>query len=108
MAFRVLLTDDAARDLERIYDYIAAHDASDKAEHVLGKFESAFASLGESPNRGAYPDELLALGIKEYRQVFFKPYRIFYRVVDNRVYVLLIADGRRDMQALLERRLLEA
>jgi len=38
--------------------------------------------------------------------VLFQPYRIIYRVVGNRVYVLLTADGRRNMQTLLKRRLL--
>ncbi|RPJ74031.1 MAG: type II toxin-antitoxin system RelE/ParE family toxin, partial [Desulfobacteraceae bacterium] len=37
---------------------------------------------------------------------FFKPYRIIYRVMDKNVYVLLVVDGRRDMQSLLQRRLL--
>ena len=49
-----------------------------------------------------------ALGILEYREIFFKPYRIIYRVMDKNVYVLLIADGRRDMQTLLQKRLLDA
>ena len=31
-----------------------------------------------------------------------------YRAIENNVYVLLIADGRRDMQTLLQRRLLQA
>ena len=63
--------------------------------------------LSESPERGAYPKELVLLGIREYREVFFKPYRIIYRILDKNVYVLLIVDGRRDMQLLLQRRLLE-
>ncbi|KMY65613.1 plasmid stabilization protein [Desulfocarbo indianensis] len=106
MPYEVLLTDDAARDLEQLYDYIAENDVPDKAEYVLGKIEKAFSSLSTSPNRGAYPDELLALGIKEYREIFFKPYRIIYRVIDDKVFIMLISDGRRDMQTLLERRLL--
>jgi toxin ParE1/3/4 len=51
---------------------------------------------------------LIALGLREFRQVLFKPYRMIYRVMENNVYVLLIADGRRDMQKLLQRRLLQA
>ena len=47
-----------------------------------------------------------ALGIKDYRQTFFKPYRVIYRVDGQRVYVYVIVDGRRDMQSLLARRLL--
>lgn len=102
----VFLTADASRDLEEIYDYIDRHDAPGKADRVLGRIEKSFLSLSELPERGTYPKELLALGIREYREVFFKPYRIIYRIRGRKVYVLLIADGRRDMETLLQRRLL--
>jgi toxin ParE1/3/4 len=108
MPFTVMLTDDAARDLEELYDYIDLHDVPGKADDVLVQIEKTFSSLSEFPQRGAYPKELLSLGIREYREIFFKPYRIIYRVIENNVYVLLIADGRRDMQSLLQRRLLQA
>ena len=107
MHFAVLVTRHAARDLDELYDYIAQRDAPGKAEHVLTRIEKAFGSLSQSPQRGAYPRELLALGMREYRELFFKPYRIICRVVGRNVYVLLIADGRRDFQTLLQRRLLE-
>ena len=61
-----------------------------------------------STDLGSYPKELAVLGIKEYRQTWFKPYRVVYRVVGDRVLVYLITDGRRDMQLLLARRLLGA
>lgn len=108
MHFSVLLTDDAVRDLEDIYDYIELHQSRGKANHVLERIEKEVNSLSENPERGAYPRELIALGLREFRQIFFKPYRIIYRVMGNKVYVLLIADGRRDMQKLLQRRLLQA
>jgi len=106
MSFSVLLTDDAAHDLEDLCDYIDLHDVPGKADYVLEQLEKAFNSLSEKPHRGAYPKELLYIGVREYREIFFKPYRIIYRVIENNVYVLLIADGRRDMQTLLQRRLL--
>ena len=108
MPFKVFLTHDAARDLEELFDYISHHDSLGNAERVLERITETFASLSESPERGSYPNELLALGIRSYREVFFKPYRIIYRVSGKSVYVLLIVDGRRDMQSLLQRRLLEA
>lgn len=107
MAFMVLLTDDAARDLEAVYDYIRTNDGPGKAGMVLERIERAFSSLSEQPDRAVFPKELLALGIKEFREIFFKPYRIIYRVIECNVFVLLIADGRRDMQTLLQRRLME-
>jgi toxin ParE1/3/4 len=60
------------------------------------------------PERGDYPKELLALGIREYRQTSLKPYRVIYRVAGSQVIIYLIADGRRDMQSVLTRRLLGA
>ena len=108
MSFQVFLTDDAARDLEDLYDYVESHDVPGKADHVLEQIEKGFASLSENPQRGAHPKELLAIGLREYREIFFKPYRIIYRVMAENVYVFVIADGRRDMQALLQRRLLKA
>ena len=108
MPFTVFLTADAAGDLEELYDYIAQHDAPGKSEHVLTRIEKILSSLSESPKRGTYPKELLALGIRDYREIFFKPYRVIYHVIGDKVHVLLIVDGRRDMQTLLQRRLLEA
>jgi len=108
MPYAVFLTADAARDLEELYDYVALHDAPGKAEHLLERIEKTFSSLSEYPERGVYPKELLALGIREYREIFFKPYRVIYRVIGETVYVLLIVEGRRDMQTLLQRRLLKA
>jgi toxin ParE1/3/4 len=35
-----------------------------------------------------------------------RPYRLIYRLVNDTVFNMVKADGRRDMQALLERRLL--
>jgi len=106
MPFTILLTDDAARDLEDLYNYIVLYDSLQKADYVLTQIEKAFSSLSDLPERGVYPQELTALGIRTYREIFFKPYRIIYRIIDQTVYVMLIADGRRDMQSLLERRLL--
>lgn len=103
----VFLTRDAERDLEEIYDYIAAQHSPAAARHVLDRVEKSIVSLGTFPERGSFPKELLALGIRDYRQVFFKPYRVIYRTIETRVYVYLIVDGRRDMQSLLARRLLE-
>lgn len=106
MPFSVQLTDDAERDLEELCDYIERHDTPGRADHVLEQLEKVFDNLSAHPHRGNYPIELLEVGIREYREVFFKPYRVIYQVIENEVYVLLIADGRRDMRTLLERRLL--
>jgi len=108
LRYSVLLTEGAEQDLEGIYDYIAEFDDPAHADDVLDRLMAATEQLAVMPERGSYPRELLDLGIKDYRQVFFKPYRLIYRVIARDVVVFVIADGRRDMQALLARRLLGA
>lgn len=106
MRYEVLLTEDAEQDLEDLYAYIAKFDSPKNADHVLERLLELTESLATSPDRGTQPNELRSLGIQEYRQVFFKPYRAIYRVLDKKVVIYVIADGRRDMQSLLSRRLL--
>jgi toxin ParE1/3/4 len=106
--FEVLLTEGAEQDLEAIHDYIAEFDCVANANAVLDALLDTVQSLSRFPERGSYPRELVGLGIKEYRQTFFKPYRMIYRVTGSQVIIYLIADGRRDMQTVLARRLLGA
>lgn len=108
MGWQVYLTDDATHDLENLYDYIESHDVPGEADFVLDKIEQTFSSLAENRERGSYPNELLDIGLRDYREIYFKPYRIIYRVIGKNVFVMVIADGRRDMQSLLQRRLLQA
>jgi toxin ParE1/3/4 len=106
MPGKVVLTQDAERDLESLYTYIAEADSRQSADRVLDRLLEVTDDLAAFPQRGAVPKELRALGIREYRQVFFKPYRLIYRALGERVVIYIIADGRRDMQTLLSRRLL--
>jgi toxin ParE1/3/4 len=108
MPYQVSLTKDAERDLEEIHLSIAEHDSPAKADHVLDRIIEATEALRTSPQRGTNVNELRSLGITEYRQAFFKPYRLICRVRPNQVIVYVITDGRRDMESLLARRLLSA
>ena len=108
MPCAVLLTEDAETDLQELYEYIVHFDSTQAADHVLDRLEEIASTLAGNPSRGSTTKELRSLGVGEYRQVFFKPYRIVYRVLDERVVIYLIADGRRNMQSLLSRRLLRS
>lgn len=105
---KVLLTQAAEQDLESIHDYIAEFDCVANANYVPDQLMEVAEELAYFPERDSYPKELIALGIKEYRQTTFKPYRVIYRVVGDQVLIYLIIDGRRDMESALTRRLLGA
>jgi len=103
---QVIISFVAEKDILDIYDYIAKKDSVQNAEYVLDNLESLILSLEESPERGHYPPELSIQGIKEFKEVIFKPYRAIYEIIGSKVIVHLCVDGRRDMKTLLERRLI--
>jgi toxin ParE1/3/4 len=106
MKVSVLVTEDAQRDLDDIHAYIVSQDGLDRADAILDGLGTTLSKLTKFPNRGEYPPELAALGIRQFRQVHYKPYRAIYQVTGSDIHVLVVADGRRDLQALLQRRLL--
>lgn len=98
----------AESDLEDISEYVAAYDSIASAARVLDGILGIIDRLESFPGRGHVPAELRRAGNSEFRQLLWGPYRIVYEVVGSTVNILLIADGRRDMQTLLERRLLDS
>jgi toxin ParE1/3/4 len=106
MSYAVFLTADAEHDLEAIHDYIAGHASPRNAKYVLDRLSAVVEKLSAMPERGAIPAELRPLGMTDFRQLYFKPYRVIYRMAEKRVVIYVIADGRQDMHSLLARRLL--
>lgn len=104
--YAVRLTHEVEHDLVDLFEYVARKDSIDNAYYVLEQLDTLILSLDEQPQRGHYPPELLKYGVKDFREVHFKPYRVIYEIVQNHVVILGCFDGRRDMQSLLERRLL--
>ena len=84
MSCKISLTNAALRDLEEIDDYLTATDSAQTAKRILGKIEDGFLSLYDMPERGSYPKELSRLGVREFREIILKPYRIVYRVRGER------------------------
>ena len=106
MQFDMQITTGAESDLAEIVAFLAEREGPAVAERILEGILDAANNLSKFPERGSHPNELLKLGIREFRQGMFQPYRLIYRIVGNRVFLLLVADGRRNFQSLLERRVL--
>ena len=105
----VRLSIGAERDLSGIYRRRLAQRGADGeggAEALLNDLVAAIESLSSHPAKGPVVPELDALGIHEFRQLSRVPFRIIYLAEEQRVTVLIVADGRRDFRTLLSERLL--
>ena len=102
----VELAKSADRDLEALFDYVAATRSSDEAHTLLDQLAEHAGTLETFPERGPVSPELAAAGVLEFRQLLHGPYRLIYKLQKRRVIVVAIVDGRRNLLALLQRRLL--
>jgi toxin ParE1/3/4 len=105
--YRVRWTTGAVRDLTEIVGYIA-RDSSPAAGRVLQRIRAKALALASSPGRGRILPELARIGIRAYRELIVRPYRIVFRVEGRTVFVLAVLDGRRDLEDLLLERLLRS
>jgi len=95
--------DPAFEDLRCIHDYIS-RDSMKYAQIIVEKIVSVAGRLSAFPESGSTLPELPD---SEYRQVLVGSYRVIYRfeVTDNRVLVVAIVHGSRDLKSAAEDRL---
>jgi toxin ParE1/3/4 len=103
---KVQLDTDAEEDLFEIYRYVALNDSIEQADRLFGALKRACYSLRTLPLRGHIPPELQEIGVSQFREIRFKPYRILFSIDRMTVTIHCVLDGRRDMQSLLQDRLL--
>lgn len=103
--FEVRLTRSAVIDLESLLEFVKDNRSTQQTDTRPGHLLTAIETLGTCPAHGSGPKELDADGIREFRQFLVEPYRPIYRVSRKTVFVVVIADDRRVLLALLERRL---
>ena len=104
-SYEVLWAAIAERDLLEIVEYVSADDPVAAVE-TLGKIEAATTTLARSPRRGRVVPELMENGVRRYREIVVRPWRAIYRIEGEKVYVVAVFDGRRNVEDLLLARLL--
>ncbi|MDL1960056.1 MAG: type II toxin-antitoxin system RelE/ParE family toxin [Deltaproteobacteria bacterium] len=103
--YKVIWADIAENDLKNIIEFIA-NDSLSNAQKVFDKITEKASGLYILPERGRLVPELKDQGILQYRELIHFPWRIIYRISENKVYVLSVIDSRRNIEDILLKRLL--
>ncbi len=98
---RLIWTEPALSDLERIAEYIAL-DKPDAARRYMRRVLEAVERLVHSPKSGSIPPEIPHL---PYRQIVILPCRIFYRSEGRDILIVFVmrSEQRLREDALKER-----
>ena len=97
---RYVLSRDAERDLEDLWDYIA-EESVEAADRLIARFSDAFEELGRFPSLGHKREDLTKF------PVLFWPvgnYLIIYRAEQTPIQIVAVVHGSRDIPAFLRRR----
>ncbi|MDH4333617.1 MAG: type II toxin-antitoxin system RelE/ParE family toxin [Desulfobulbaceae bacterium] len=106
--YHVFLIAEAEEDIFDLHRFVAAHDSPGKADNLFGKLQETILSLSHQPSRGHVPPELARIDILDFLEIHYKPYRIIYQIIETDVFVHCVLDGRRNLEELLQRRLLRS
>jgi len=104
-SYDVWWSETSENDLLSIIEYIARENSL-QANKIFGEIKKRAESLRAFPNRGRIVPELLDQGITLYRELIIGPWRIIYRISENKVYVLSILDSRQNVEDILLKRLI--
>ena len=103
--YSVYWTKSAKQDLREIIDYISK-DSKKNALKILNRITQQSAELKQMPFRYRVISEFQDLNIESYRELIISPWRIIFKVVNHKVFVVAVLDGRRNIEDILREKVL--
>ncbi|TVQ28296.1 MAG: type II toxin-antitoxin system RelE/ParE family toxin [Spirochaetaceae bacterium] len=94
----------AAADFEDIVGWILDDHSARHAESFVDSIDTEIRQLEGQPRSGRVIPELERQNITKYREVVVSPWRVFYSVEAERILILAVIDGRRNIEDILLRR----
>jgi toxin ParE1/3/4 len=106
MSLKVVILQSAETDLKELRTYFIKQFSTQTWQSTYADLKTAIRHLAMQPYAGSIPDEIEKLNLSQYRQILSGMNRVIYEVREQTVYVHIIADTRRNLSALLMKRLL--
>ena len=95
----------ARDDLNEIIDYISLTNLT-YAVKILDAIEENVRKLDMFPERYRIVPELEKYGYLIYREIIIEYWRVIYKIENNFVYIMLVIDGRRNLEDILLKNIL--
>ncbi len=91
------LSPEADQDLEEIFDYTERAFGFNQAVEYLSGFDGVFTKLVNNPKLGKEREEIR----EGLRSLLKEKHVVFYRILDNRIRIVRILHGSRDLRTFL-------
>jgi toxin ParE1/3/4 len=101
LKYRILPT--ARIGIDEVRSYVVRTFGWETWQQTSAHLQETIHHLRQFPESGHVPAELEGFADERFREAISGKNRIIYQVQDGTLYVHLVADTRRDLQALLQR-----
>jgi toxin ParE1/3/4 len=103
MSRKLIIRNRATQDLRQQANYILSNGSVGAAEQFLELTEATFERILTAPKIGKSVDFLSErMGeVRQWRIKKFQDYLVFYRVQDDRIEILRVLHGARDLEGIL-------
>lgn len=104
--YAVIWAIEAENDFHNLIEYLIINHST-ATEKIFQEILEKTDSLATFPERGRLVPEISDAIASNIREIFFKPWRIIYHILDDQVKILMLIDGRKPLEDELLRLLLK-
>lgn len=108
MSLSVVFLKSAEQDVKELKHYVIRRFGVETWQSTLSKLKESIYTLQAHPQAGKVPDELSTLNPGQFRQIISGMNRVIYEIRQETIYIHIVCDNRRDMQGLLNRRMMRS
>ena len=107
MKYTILWSKNAKDELLEIIRSIKARSGTEIAKQIYERIQFQLTRIDEFPNSLRAVPELNEIGVSEIKEFIESPWRIFCKIMNNEIRVLSIIDGRRNVEEILYKKVIE-
>jgi len=107
MKKKIVWSQDASDDLIDIVTYIKEKSGKNIANEIYQRIISHVEKIDDFPETGRVVPELLSIGVIDIREIIETPWRIMYRITSNKIQIISVIDGRRNVEEILYKKVID-
>ena len=107
MKKKIVWSQDASDDLIEIVTYIKEKSGNNIASEIYQRIINHVEKIDVFPEIGRIVPELLSIGVIDIRELIETPWRIFYRVLFDEIQIISVIDGRRNVEEILFKKIID-
>ena len=107
MKHEITWSKDAGDELAEIISYIKYNSGKMIAEKIYSKIISEVEKISGNPEGRRIAPLLREFGINYIHQININPWIVFYKVEDKKMKIISIIDGRRNLEEILYKKVMD-